>query len=190
MAAERGQLALLQWAGRGGAHVSLDVARRAHARDDDAHGRVTETEAKRDLRQPVDLDVEISGDRLHALPHLALALAGEVAVPEVALRERRLGPDGTRQRALAERHPHDHAYTRRFDRGEERVLGALVEDVVDHLNGVDDPRLDEPDRVVRLVVVDRDAEEPDLPVALEPFDSVEPVALSDPLVRPDVQLLD
>ena len=180
----------VQWAGRDGAHVSLYVACRAHARDNDARSGVAEAEAERDLCQPLDLDVEVSGDCLDAFPDLALALAGEVAVPEVAFRERRLGPDGAGQRALVERHSHDHADARRLDGGEERVLGALVEDVVDHLDGVDEPRLDEPDRVLGLVVVDRDAEEADLSLALQSLDRVEPVALVHPLVGPDVELLD
>src|SRR5581483_8065981 len=41
-----------------------------------------------------------------------------------------------------------------------------------------------------LVVVDRDAEEANGSVSLQPLDGVEPVALSDPLVRPDVKLED
>jgi hypothetical protein len=151
---------------------------------------VAEAEAERDLRQLLDLDVEVSGDRLHAFPDLALARAGEVIIPEVAFRERRLRPDRAGQRALVERHSHNHADARRLDGGEECVLGALVEDVVDHLNGVDEPRLDEPDRVLGLVVVDRDTEEADLPLALQSLDRVEPVALAHPLVGPDVELLD
>ncbi len=40
------------------------------------------------------------------------------------------------------------------------------------------------------MVVDRDAEEADLPVPFQLLDRLEPVALADPLVRPDVELLD
>src|SRR5262249_26298410 len=58
MAPERRELIRLELPRRGGAHVSLDVADGAHAWDDDARCRVTEAEAERDLRQPVDLDVE------------------------------------------------------------------------------------------------------------------------------------
>src|SRR5262249_10240134 len=85
MAAERRQLVWLEWPRRGGADVSLDVVGRAHARNDNARCRVAEAEAERDLRQPIDLDVEVAGDRLHTLPHLTLALACEVPVAEVAL---------------------------------------------------------------------------------------------------------
>ncbi len=94
MAVERRQLVLGERVGSGGSHVSLDVARRAHAWNDDGRRRVAEAEPERDLRDPVDLDVEVSRDRLHAVPDLALAVTGEVLVPEVAVGERRLGPDG------------------------------------------------------------------------------------------------
>src|SRR5262249_42955888 len=67
MAPERRQLIRLELPRGDGLHVSLDVAGRAHPRDDDARRRVAEAEAERDLRQPVDLDVEVTGDRLHAL---------------------------------------------------------------------------------------------------------------------------
>ncbi len=44
--------------------------------------------------------------------------------------------------------------------------------------------------LMRLVIVYRDAEEADLALLLEILDSLQPVSLADPLVVPDVELLD
>jgi hypothetical protein len=70
MAAERRQLTRLGWPRRGRVYVSLDVACRAHAGDDDARRRMAEAEPERDLRQPLVLDVQVSDDRLHPFPKI------------------------------------------------------------------------------------------------------------------------
>jgi hypothetical protein len=99
------------------------------------------------------------------------------------------GPIRPGQRALVERHAGQDADAALQARRQELVLRALVEDVVDDLHGVDDAGLDQPERVGRLVVVDRHAEEADLALVLERLDDLEPVALAHPVVAPDVQLL-
>src|SRR5581483_8244305 len=170
-------------------HVRVDVLGPAHAGD---HGRDRvegEAEPERDLGQVVDRCAELVRDRVHPLPHLLPAVAGEVPASPVALGKLRLGPDASGERALVERDAHDHPDTGPRRGGEELVLGALLEDVEDHLHGVDDAGLDQAQDVRRLVVVHGDAEETDLAVGLQPLGALEPAAPADPLVRPDVELL-
>ena len=126
----------------------------------------------------------------HVLIDLLEPVAAEVVVAEVALGELRARPDPAGERALVERDAHDHADVVALAGGQQLVLGRLVEDVVDHLHGVHDAGLDQLDRVRRLVVVDRDAEEADLALVLERLDRLEPAPAPDPLVAPDVELLD
>jgi hypothetical protein len=76
------------------------------------------------------------------------------------------------------------------DGGEQLVVRALVEDVVDDLDRVDVAGAHEREGGLRLVVVDRHAEEADLALLLERLDGLEPVALPEPVVVPDVELLD
>jgi len=63
-----------------------------------------------------------------------------------------------------------------------------VERVVDDLDGVGVAAADQVEDVARLVVVDRHAEEPDLPLPLEVPDGLQPVASPHPLIAPDVEL--
>ena len=74
-------------------------------------------------------------------------------------------------------------------RCEQLVLRALVEHVVDHLHGVDVAGAHERERRLGRVVVDRHAEAADLALLLERLDRLEPVALLEPVVVPDVELL-
>ena len=102
--------------------------------------RMRQAEAERGLGSRSSGDAEVVDDRVHALGDLPLAVAGEVEVAEVALGERRLGRDRPGQAALVERHAGEDADVVLAARGEELVLRALVEDVVDHLHGVDEAR--------------------------------------------------
>ena len=68
-----------------------------------------EAEAQRELGQRLRLSL---GEQLlqsqDAVPDLALAVAAEVMVPEVAVRELGLRRDRARERALVEGHARDH----------------------------------------------------------------------------------
>src|SRR6476660_2413773 len=72
--------------------------------------------------------------------------------------------------------------------GKQVLLRRLVERVVDDLDGVDVAAAHQVQGIVRLIVVDRHPEEPDLPLALEVLDGLQPVAAAHPLVAPDVEL--
>jgi hypothetical protein len=170
-------------------HVALHVAHAAHPGDHRGHGRLGEHEAQRRGGHVVNVDAQVVHDRIDAVLHLLLAIAAEVLVAKVALGEGAVGPDAAGEAALVERHAHDHADVVLAHGGEEPLECRLVEDVVDHLHGVRDAALDDPERAVGLVVVDRDAEEADLALLLERLDCVLPVALAEPLVAPHVELL-
>ena len=170
-------------------HVALDVADRAHAGDDRRDLGEGEHVAQRGLGELPALDAQVLDDRLHVLLDLLRAVAPEVARAEVALRERAVGRDRSRQAALVERDAHDHADVALAHRGVQLVLRALVEHVVDHLHGVDPAGAHQLQRGVRPVVVDRHAEGADLALLLERLDGLEPIALLQPGVVPDVELL-
>ena len=122
--------------------------------------------------------------------HRLLALAAEVVIAEVTLGELAIRCDVAGEPALVQSHAHDHADVVLAHGGEEPVHGRLVEDVVDHLDGVGPPALDDPQRTLGLVVVDRYPEEANLALLPEGLDGLLPVALVEPLVAPHVELLD
>src|SRR5207302_5789961 len=73
--------------------------------------------------------------------------------------------------------------------GKERVFRALVKHVVDDLNGIHEAGFDQPERVVRLMIVDRDPKKANLPLLFESLDGLGPVSLPNPLIVPDMELL-
>jgi hypothetical protein len=170
--------------------VAVDVAHGAHPGDDGGDGRGAQHEPQGGLRQRPGLDVQVGHDRPGPPLDLGRAVAAEVAVAEVALGEGRTGRDRAGQAALVQGDPDDHADAVLLAGRQEHFGGRLVEDVVDHLHGVDRAAAHQRERVVRLVVVDGDAEQPDLPLRLELGDGLQPVAAADPLVAPHVELED
>ena len=148
MAPEYLELGGVQRSGLDRLDVSLDVPRRAHPGDRRRSRTVAQTESERDLGHAVDRHVEIRRDRLDAVPDLTLAVAREVAVPEVALGEGRLWSNVAGERSLVEGNPDDDADVRSLGGGEELVLGTLIEDVVDQLDRVDAAGLDEAQNAV------------------------------------------
>src|SRR5918993_1876 len=170
-------------------HVALDVADGAHARDDGRDGRMAQDVAECYLGYLVLARPELGDDDPHAVVDLLLTFAAEVVIAEVAFFEGGIGGDPTRQGALVEGYPDYDADIVFLGGWKEPVLRALVEDVVDHLHRIYRTGLDEPHRVGCLVVVYGDAESADLTFSLEVLDRLEPIALTDPVILPDVELL-
>ena len=150
---------------------------------------MAEREAQRGFRKLGGGNVQVFFDGPQTWLKLLLALAAEIPIPEILPVERGLGRDGAAQRPLVESHPHDHADPVGAAGVEQAVTRRLVKDVVDHLNRVHHARLDGLHGVTRLVVVDRYSEMPDPAVSLELRHRVLPVALAQPGVVPDVELL-
>src|SRR5215211_6911809 len=167
-------------------HVALDVAHRAHAGDHGRDGGMAQDVPQRYLGYLVLARPELGDDSPHAVVDLLFALAAEIVVAEISLFEGGVGCDPARQGALIERHPDYDADIMLQAGGQELVLRALVEDVVDHLHRIYGARLDEPHGVRRLVVVYGDAESTDLTLPLQVLDGLEPVPLANPVVLPDV----
>ena len=117
-------------------------------------------------------------------------LGHEVGVAPVALRPAAVLRQRAGQRALVERHAGDHA-RRSCSRHarEQLVLGRLVEDVVDHLHGVDQPACASVRSAFagsqRLMLTPTPSHEP---LALQVVDRPLPALVVGPGVLPDVEL--
>src|SRR5438128_1798797 len=96
------------------------------------------------------------------LPSGTSGLSG-VTRARVAFRPSRVGGEGAGEAALVEGHARDHGDLQALARGEEHVLGLLVEDVVDDLHGVDEARIQRGQHVGRFPAVHADAETLDEP---------------------------
>src|SRR6266571_2930954 len=116
------------------------------------------------------------------------AVTAEESVAEIAVGKRGVGGDPAGEAALVQGDPNDDADAVLGAGGKQVLLRRLMERVVDDLHGVDVTAAHQVQGVARLVVVDRHAEEPDLPLALEVLDGFQPVAAAHPLVAPDVEL--
>ena len=156
--------------------------------DHGRHGGVGEHVPEREIGHVVRLDAEVLRQRRDVLRHLGGPVAGEVPGAEVAVLEARIRGDAAGQAALVERDAHDHADAVLLASGQQLLLGLLVEHVVDDLHRVDGTGADQGEPVLRLVIVDRDAEEADLPLLLQRLHGLEPVAVPHPVVAPDVEL--
>jgi len=102
--------------------------------------------------------------------------------PGARLRQR------SRERTLIERHARDHADVQLAAQGEELIFRCLIEDVVDHLHGVDLPRAQRLNRVGRFPAIDADAHRLDQPLRFEITDGALPAFIVRPRVFPDVEL--
>src|SRR6185369_16447771 len=168
--------------------VPLDVPDRPHARD---HGRdrvPAEHVAQRYLGDLIRFDAKVGDQCIDVLLDLRLPVPPEEAVAEVAVGKGGVGGDPAGEAALVQGDPDDDADAMLGAGGKQVLLRRLVERVVDDLDGVDVAAAHQVQGVVRLIVVDRHPEEPDLPLALEVLDGLQPVAAAHPLVAPDVEL--
>src|SRR5215208_470035 len=132
---------------------------------------------------------ELGDDGPHAIVDLLFAPAAEVGVAEISLFESGIWCDPARQGAFVEGYPDYDADVVFMAGWQELVLRALIEDVVDHLDGTYRAGLDKPHRVRRLVVVYGDTESADLTFSFKVLDRLEPVSITDPGVLPDMELL-
>ena len=90
----------------------------------------------------------------------------------------------------SKRHARDDANALSRAHVEQHVLGRLVEDVVDHLHGVDEVGLERLQHVLGLPAVDADAERADLAGAFQILGRPLPPVIAGPAVVPDVELLE
>ena len=81
------------------------------------------------------------------------------------------------------------AMPRSWQYGKQHVFGILVEDVVDDLHAVDEPRVERPNDVGGLPAVDADAPAADQALASQVVECALPAVVGRPSVAPGVQLL-
>jgi hypothetical protein len=107
---------------------------------------------------------------------------------EVSLREPRVCSDPAGKATLVQGHPNDNPNAVLEAGGKQSFRRLLVKHVVDHLYGVDEPAGHESQRIVRLEVIDGDAEQANFTFVLQLLDGFPPVAPADPTVVPHVKL--
>jgi len=71
----------------------------------------------------------------------------------------------------------------------ERVFWALLKNVVDDLNRIHEAGFYQSESIVWLMIVNRDPEKANLPLLFESLDGLTPVSLTNPLIIPDMELL-
>ena len=148
--------------------------------EDEAQGEVRERAARgHEGAQAVD-----------ARQRLAQVLGREVQVPPIAFRPAVVEGHGPREAALVEGDAGDESHLEALAGREEHVLRRLVEDVVDDLHAVDQPRVEGGQHVRGLPAVHADPEPLDEPLALEVPDRPLPAVVRHPGVAPDVELLE
>jgi hypothetical protein len=167
--------------------VGGEMVEGPHSGDHGGHVRAGENEAERQLGERLSLRHERL-QRLRVFDGLAERGRREIRVPEVAGRPAALGGQRPRQATFVEGDPGDDRRAQRPAGREQLVLGRLVEDVVDDLDGVDQSRPERPQDVGRLPPVHRDPHEPDEAVPPEPLERSLPSGVVGPGIPPDVEL--
>ena len=150
---------------------------------------MTQDVAQGDLWQLFNGDPQIGDDVLDVLVHFLLAITPEVVTTEILRIKAAFGGNCTCETTFVEGNTHDDPDVVLLAGGKERVFRALVKHVVDDLNRIHEAGFDQSERVVRLMIVDRDPEKANLPLLFKSLDGLSPVTLPKPLIVPDMELL-
>ena len=121
--------------------VSFHVAHRAHPWNDGGHGRVTQHIAQRRFSHLIQSDSQIGSNLLHALIDLLLAIAPKLSIPEIARLKGGVRRDFSSQSPLIQCYPYNHAHLVTVTRRKQPIFRALLENIIDHLNRIDDAGL-------------------------------------------------
>ena len=138
--------------------VAFYIAYGAHTWDHGRDCRMTQDIAQGDLWQLINGDPQIGDDVLDVLVHFLLAITSEVVTTEILRIEAAFGGNCTCETTFVEGNTHDDPDVVLLASGKEPVFGALVKYVVDDLNCIHEAGFDQSERVVRLMIVDRDPE--------------------------------
>ena len=145
--------------------------------------------AQGDLWKLVNCSPQIRDYALDVLIHFLLPIATEVVTAEVLRIEAAFGGDRAGQTTLVKSYTHDDPDVVALAGWKERVFRALLKNVVDDLNRIHEAAFDQSERVVWPMIVDRDPEKANLALLFESLDGLGPVALPNPLIIPDMELL-
>src|SRR5712692_8905244 len=141
---------------RAGGDVGFDVAALAHPGNDGADAGIAENEAQRHLRHGVARGNE-RPERFSARDAALQIFRDKVSVAPIALRPLAINGQRAGECAFIERHAGDDGDIFHTTDGEEGVLGILVEDIVDDLDGVGDAFEHGANAVARFPAIDADA---------------------------------
>src|SRR5207245_8458616 len=115
-------------------------------------------------------------------------LRDEVSAAPITLRPRAVERERTCERAFVKGHTGDDSDVFLAARGKKFVLGILVKDVVDDLDGVDEPGAHGADAVRGFPAVEAETNGADLSAAAQFFDGGQDPLITEPGVFPGVQL--
>src|SRR5439155_25558233 len=169
--------------------VAFHIAHGTHAWN---HGRddgITQDIAQGDLWKLINCNPQIGDHVLDALVHFLLPIAPEVVTAEILRIEAAFGGDRACQTTFVEGNTHDDPDAVLVASWKERVLWALLKNVVDNLNRIHEAGFYQSERVVWLKIVNRDPKKANLPLLFESLDGLRPVSLPNPLIIPDMELL-
>ena len=148
-----------------------------------------QAETDRDVRQVARVfEAEIANQRVDVLRHLLLSVAAEIKVAEIAFGENCVFVNAAGERPFVQRHAGEDADIVVDAGGKQILLRRLIEDVVDHLHGIDQARLNDAEPRIRFMVIEGHSEGPNLSLPLQIFEGAAPFVATGPLRVPDVKL--
>src|ERR1700730_11602796 len=98
-----------------------------------------QAEAQRHLRQ-ICVFTQVAAQGVHVLHDLLLAIAAEIPVTEIAIWKLRGFIDAARESAFVQKYAGEHSDILAEAEGKQAFLGSLIEDVIDHLDRIDEAR--------------------------------------------------
>src|SRR6187402_1390019 len=147
------------------AYVAFDVACSSHARNDRTDGRIVENKSQSEISQGHRTG-QIRNNSLDTGYALSKVVFDEITCAPVGFVEPGVSRDRPGKRPFVERHACDDCDIVGFAVGKQVVLGLLLENVVYHLDGVDETSFQSMQHISWLPRVNADSNTGYLPLAL------------------------
>ena len=144
--------------------VPFYVSHRSHSWNDGRYGRMAQDKAQRRFGHLLKRDIEIGSNVLHVFIDLPPPVASEKSVAEIAFRKCGVGRDFPSQPPFVQRHPYNNPNLVTFTCGKQQVFRTLFENIIDDLNSIHKPGLNQFNGVGRLMVVYRNAKRMHFPL--------------------------
>jgi hypothetical protein len=116
--------------------VAFHVPNRTHSHNDRGYGRVAQDITQRRFSHLIQSDIQIGSKVLHAFVDLLLAITPEVSAAEITRFKRGVRVDFSSQSSFVECHPYDYAHLVTFTDRKQLIFRALLENIIDDLNGI------------------------------------------------------
>jgi hypothetical protein len=169
--------------------VAFHIAKGAHAWNHGRDNGITQDVAQCDLWKLTNCFPQIGYNVLGTLVHFLFPVVPEVATAEILRIEVAFRGDRACKTTFVKGNTHDYPDVVVLAGWKERIFWALLKNVVDDLNRIHDAGFYESERVVWLMIVNRDPEKANLPLIFESLDGLRPISLPNPLIIPDMELL-